>query len=120
MPGTISRPSAFPSYCARGRADSGSVVMRANVSNDSDFDAVDGWERAKETFPILTAVAAKPKLAGCRAKVQCRRGKFVHIHRVAQDREIAVALGQPLGQTVPGVAAVLGAPGGRSAVRTGA
>src|SRR5690348_12950550 len=86
--------------------------------DDRDLDVVNRRQRVEEAFPLLPALAADPELTGRRTEVECRRLQVVDRHRIAQDREVALLLRHPLRQPVPGIAAILAAPDGGSAVGT--
>src|SRR2546425_618749 len=100
-----------------GRAAAG---MPSRGSDHRDLDAVDRRERVEQAVPLLAAVATDPELARGGAEVERGRLQLVDGHRVAQDRVVGILLREAAGKTLPGAAAVLAAPHGRGAVRTGA
>src|SRR5439155_20878420 len=89
-------------------------------SHYRDFHAVDRWKRVKQAVPFFAAVSSDPELSGRGSKVEGRGCELVDVHGVALDGEEALLLGQPLGEALPGIAAVLAAPNRGHAARTGA
>src|SRR5437879_8577696 len=89
-------------------------------SNDGHLHAVDRRERIEEAVPALAAVAPNPELTGRRSHVERGRLQVINVERIAEDGEVGFLFRQAAREPLPGAAAVLAAPNGRSAVRTGA
>src|SRR5215467_4136027 len=90
------------------------------ASHDSDLDVVDRGQRIEQAVPLLTALPSDPQLTGRRAEVECRCLEPIDVHRVAQDREVALLLRQPTCEPAPRLAAIFAAPHRWRAARTGA
>ena len=93
---------------------------RPPSSDQRHLDAEDWRERIEEAAPLLPAVAPDPELPGGGPEVERRRLEFVDAHRVAQDREVARLLRQPLCESPPRAAAIFAAPHRGRAAGTGA
>ena len=79
-------------------------------SHHRDLHAVDRRQRVEEATPFLAAVTTDPELAGRGAEVERGRAEVVDVHRVPQDREVALLLRHSACEPLPRAAAVLAAP----------
>ena len=84
---------------------------------DDRFDRPDLRQVGRDAVPGVALVAAVPELAGLRAEGDAHRVQRVAGHRLTQDGQVGVAVGQTGVQARPGVAAVAGAPDRRPGVR---
>src|SRR6516165_4670706 len=89
-------------------------------SHHRDLQAVDRRQRVEEATPFLAAIATDPELAGRGAEVERGRAKVIDVHRVPQDREVALLLRQSACEPLPRAAAVLAAPDRGGAARASA
>src|SRR5215471_7053626 len=114
------RPGGFSQECATLLAWGalGSILHPVCLSShNTDLDVVNRRQRIEEAIPLFTTLPPDPKLASRRPEVERGSLEAVDVHRVAQNREIALLLGQPARKPSPGLAAIFAAPHRRRAPR---